>query len=437
MAELLNYSKYFLKGQGSYSCTYGSSNPEDPLVQIKDNETAIKNQEQIQALGFGVFNTSHKYTIYPNNNIRNLRDNNKRTLLSKKDKIGRKCELTNNEKNPFKLVTIPRGGEDLSKLEVPPEDIYDFFTAFINIFEGLIILHDNHIAHLDVKPANIVAEKNSDGSYNIRLIDFGWSRKTDTNNVGKMFYDQGVFMNYPYWAYDLRLIDLNQFNTHIGYVSTDTPEIITALITEDIRYYNSELKKYNFPISDSKTLNPQLVYILMKKIPQNVPTVLVNSDVFALGLTLYNIWHRIIGYKLVSIEPVKGVCRYADTFICKIPYLKTRFEEITNNIYTLVLKMCNPDPFTRITMEDAKEEFRTIIEAIPKKYHMISYTFPPNNTTSQRPKERPWYMGLFNTMAGRPREVNINEGGSRRRRKTTRRNNKKYAKAKKTRASTK
>jgi hypothetical protein len=93
--------------------------------------------------------------------------------------------------------------------------------------------------------------------------------------------------------------------------------------------------------------------------------------------------------------------------------------------------MCNPDPFTRITMEDAKEEFRRIIEAIPKKYHMISYTFPPNNTTSQRPKKRPWYMVLFNTMAGRPREVNINEGGSRSRRKNTRRN---YLKAKKTRA---
>jgi serine/threonine protein kinase len=425
-----DYSKYFLKGQGSFACTYGSPNPEDPLVQIKDNKTAVNNQQQIQALGFKTFNASYNYTIYPNN-IRNLRDNNKRTLLSKKDKIGRKCELENNEGNPFKLVTIPRGGEDISKLEVPPEDIYNFFTGFINIFDGLILLHENNIAHLDVKPANIVAEKNSDSSYNIRLIDFGWSRKTDTNNVGKMFYDQGVFMNYTYWAYDLRLIDLNQFNRHIGYVDTDKPETIRYLITEDIINYNSELKKYNFPISDSKTLNPKLVMRLIKEIPQNIPTVLVNSDVFALGLSLYNIWHRIIGYKLVSIEPVKGECRYADTFICKIPDLKTLFEKISNNIYTLVLKMCNPDPFTRITMEDAKEEFRRIIEAIPKKYHMISYTFPPNNTTSQRPKKRPWYMVLFNTMAGRPREVNINEGGSRSRRKNTRRN---YLKAKKTRA---
>lgn len=427
-----DYSKYFLKGQGSFSCTYSSPNPEDPLVQIKDNKTAVNNQQQIQALGFGVFNTSHNYTIYPNNNIRNLGDNNKRTLLSKKDKIGRKCELKNNEENPFKLVTIPRGGEDLSKLEVPPEDIYDFFTGFINIFDGLILLHENNIAHLDVKPANIVAEKNSDSSYNIRLIDFGLSRKTDTKDFLEMFYDQGVFMNYPYWAYDLRLIELKKFKKQIYYVDTDTPEKNRDLITKDIRNYNSELKKYNFPISDSKTLNPNLVYILMEKVPQDVPRVLVNSDVFALGLSLYNIWHRIIGYKLVSIEPVKGECRYADTFICKIPYLKTLFEEITNNIYTLVLKMCNPDPFARITMEDAKEEFRTIIEAIPKKYHMISYTFPPKNNTSQMPKKRPWYMtGLFNWMAGRPREVNINEGGSRSRRKNTKRN---YLKAKKTRA---
>jgi serine/threonine protein kinase len=397
------------------------------LVQIKNNKTAIINQTQIKNLGFKAFNASYNYTIYPNN-IRNLRDNNKRTLLSKKDKIGRKCKLENNEGNPFKIVTIPRGGEDLSKLEVPPEDIYDFFTGFINIFDGFILLHSNNIAHLDVKPANMVAEKDSDGTYNIRLIDFGLSRKTDTDNFGEMFYYQGAFMNYPYWAYDLRLVELNKFEKHIHYVGTDTPEKITDLITEDIRKYNSELKKYNFPISDSKTFNPQLVMRLIEEIPKNIPTVLVKSDVFALGLSLYNIWYRIIGYKLVSIEPVKGVCIYADTFICKIPYLRTRFEEISKNIYTLILKMCNPDPFARITMEDAKEEFEIIIKYIPNKYYMISYTFPPKNTTYQRPKEIPWYMGLFKTMAGRPQEVN--EGGSRSRRKNTRRN---YLKAKKTR----
>ena len=75
-----DYSKYFLIGQGSYACTYDSPNPEDPLVQIKDNKTAIKNQKQIQALGFKAFNASYNYTIYPNN-IRNLRDNNKHTLF--------------------------------------------------------------------------------------------------------------------------------------------------------------------------------------------------------------------------------------------------------------------------------------------------------------------------------------------------------------------
>jgi hypothetical protein len=77
MAELLNYSKYFLKGQGAFSYTHCSPNSKDPLVQIKDNKTVINNQKQNKALGFGLFNNSHKYTIYPNN-IRNLGQENAR-----------------------------------------------------------------------------------------------------------------------------------------------------------------------------------------------------------------------------------------------------------------------------------------------------------------------------------------------------------------------
>jgi serine/threonine protein kinase len=46
----------------------------------------------------------------------------------------------------------------------------------LQIFSGLTHLHENQILHGDIKPANIMVNEKADGSVQIKILDFGFSR---------------------------------------------------------------------------------------------------------------------------------------------------------------------------------------------------------------------------------------------------------------------
>jgi serine/threonine protein kinase len=50
----------------------------------------------------------------------------------------------------------------------------NMMDKFINVFIGIIILNENDIVHLDIKPSNIMVDKNT-----FKIIDFGLSSKLD------------------------------------------------------------------------------------------------------------------------------------------------------------------------------------------------------------------------------------------------------------------
>lgn len=49
----------------------------------------------------------------------------------------------------------------------------------LQIFSGLAHLHENQILHGDIKPANIMVNEKADGSVQIKILDFGFSRRFD------------------------------------------------------------------------------------------------------------------------------------------------------------------------------------------------------------------------------------------------------------------
>jgi serine/threonine protein kinase len=372
-----DYSRYFKIGEGTSACTYGSLNPKNLLIQIKREETARNNSALIQRLGLVDINRKQEQLIYPKNIIKNVPKNLKTEA----------CKLKGTGENPLKMVEIPNGGKDLESLEIPSEDISSFFTGFVNIFEALGSLHKKKIVHLDVKPLNMVGKKESDGKYNLRVIDFGLSLDIYMPNDFSIFYEYdktGKFLapvNYRYWSYDLRLLNGKLFN-----------RLCSSNIDKDIENFKKQSDIFSrfYILSFKEDLVKSVAKILStpKDAKEISVQILLKSDVFALGVSLYEIYRRLT----------------ADNKVSNI--YSGKVEGATRELLHLVRLMCNPDVFTRLTLEQAKEKYiNDVLPAIISAYSS-------------------------DVKAGLG-------GGSRRRRKTTRRNNIKYVKAKKTRSSTK
>jgi len=444
-----DYSKYFLIGKGTYACTYGSSNPEDPLVQIKNEYTAKKNSTRIQGLGLSMINEPQEKLIYPKMNIKEL----------PASLVMDTCDLEGN----LKVVEIPNGGTDLYKLKVSSEDIYVFFSGFVNIFEGILLLHSHKIAHLDVKPMNMVGKKNPDGTYNLRLIDFGFSKKTDIKSNHFEFYEYTINnqnninkgkctkpYNYSYWSYDLRLLNRYLFENLCG-----------GNIYDDIESYRLMLHDAFYTTFMISTLKTDLVTSFKDYIiGDNISLTLLKSDVFALGVSLYIIWQRLTGYGMSTLNKIrynrdrdigKGISIKAGEQV-KLPegwkmreevgLSKVYFESVTHNlmfwditkintcdaeieaskkVFALVKNMCDPNPFIRLSLEEAKGIYiETVLPAIKTAYSTV-----PDVEHKSRVGEN--IRALLKKV----------KGGSRRRRKTTKRNNKRYVKPKKKRTTKK
>ena len=370
-----DYSKYFLRGTGSYACTFGSSNPGDPLIQIKDTNTAIKNRNLITSLQLPNINTIQEYLIYPNPNIKSVPKNLKRGS----------CTL----EEPLRLVEIIDGGKDLHVLKVPADDIFSFFKGFINIFDGLLRLHASkiahldvkpEIAHLDVKPENMVGKKEPDGTYKLRLIDFGLSVDINTfKDYNKFYYDSVTPYNYPYWAYDLRILDKTSFSL-----------IHTNSVTQnkDIKKFKDTLDKYNLPSSKLvNKLDAMLIVNIKENITGREKEILLKSDVFALGLSLYELIKRLT---IVDVQ---------------------------TTAMGLIMEMCDPNPFTRLSLEEAKTKYINDILPAINTYHpppltlrippSLRLTPPPNVSAPIRSQEGGNMKKTYKRKLHRKRRKNI------------------------------
>ena len=98
--------------------------------------------------------------------------------LSDEDMLKLKRAIKNPECkyiNPRYALNYLYGGEDLHLLlsdiadDVPLTVWNDYLYGFKNIFDGIKLLHENGIYHMDIKPDNIVFDKET---AQFKLIDF-------------------------------------------------------------------------------------------------------------------------------------------------------------------------------------------------------------------------------------------------------------------------
>lgn len=325
---------------GAYGCTFS------PALKCKGQNTRknkyiskIINYDEAQKEWAAAdkprtLNKNFKYFVYPDEYC----DPDTPNASNEPEK----CPLT--FKRPV-LLQLPYGGVDLLHLNVPFADIPAFFEGFLNIFDGLAILHANGVAHRDIKPPNIVGQKLNSGAYNLRLIDFGLSRpfphlikypKTD---------------NYAYWSYDMRYL-FDFFNP----------------TKEDIEEFISTMDYLDFPkwiYMDDKgqhILNMKFGLNLMKQIREGGDAaklhMIAESEVFALGRTLSDAFMINVGY--ISMTPT-AVVKNDMTMPDVDPALGVAF-------YQLIQKMCAPDPFNRISLMDAKAGLQALIPLFKKAF---------------------------------------------------------------------
>jgi hypothetical protein len=94
--------------------------------------------------------------------------------------------------------------------------------------------------------------------------------------------------------------------------------------------------------------------------------VVLELDVFSLGRTLYELYHRLTGHFFVMGDDEGEVMGQGPVAIKN---------KVSLPLFRLVQKMCNPDPFERVTLQEAKVEFLALLPVIKR-------AFTPVNTAS-------------------------------------------------------
>jgi len=295
------------------------------------------------------------------------------------------CKSNNNDDvdNTNKLLLLSSdGGQPLSNINfITPNNIYPFFESLTNIFEGLSLAHNAGIAHMDVKPANMVI-KAVGPKLLTRLIDFGLSVKIDTVPVlasmkDNKFHDYLLFMtNYPYWSPDLRFAnpsyaeDLLKKNKEqqlerlakdytdpkvrlSKLVSYTEPQLIDNDYADYFHLMNTgRFSPPFFNPNGQYKLNHEWALDISDKLydlslEERLKLIFTKNDVFGLGQSLFVIFSRVLEF-LSSDYPVLAY-------------------KMTNSFYSsfsfLYVNMTNPDPFQRFDIKAALNFYKNTVLA--------------------------------------------------------------------------
>ena len=367
-------------GQGTYGCVFGS-----PPLQCKDKkrstnkviskllDTYSANEEYADGLMWKEVDPRQEFSIWAEEIC----------PFDPKDVIpADEPELcTSNAVKPVidgidrgKLILYPYGGVDLSKLKLKSIYYIHILYGFYKLLGGFTIAHHHNVIHLDVKEPNIVCEIKED-SVLFRLIDFGLSIKTNT--LKKKDRKLSVYTSpYLYWPFELACINPRMLeSSYKGFYKT-------------IKYY----PKYFPARSYFNELGEPYPYAEFKKYVESAKlldytTLLRGVDVYSVGLLItkfvYNMFHH-------RIDRNNNVI--VDGIAIPSAWHKDVITHISTPLLHLAMKMVERDPSKRVSMAEAKKDFKKII---------------PKLTTYLKPKDIQLGLRGMNILGLEPTYKNI------------------------------
>jgi serine/threonine protein kinase len=375
-----------LIGEGAYGCVY------QPAISCEGNTGKKRNVSIVSKLLYKKYaekeyaikdilkpiDPDQKYLLYP---IKTCAPS------SKQDNISEYKSCAHYDSDSL-LIMYKYGGKDLTKFMV---DLHDmpfgeehviFMEGFINLFNGLALLHKQDIVHLDIKHENVLALKSQacgssglfscfgskvDASYLMRFIDFGLSKHVDFFiKGGEEYLDKGLLYweNYPYYPFDLRLLKNELINETEPFDEDELYSYYSSLNEDEEGLFFLPYWIFkNTPETPSvRNVSDILQYIRKSKKKADggkklISDILKKADVFALGLLLARTFISFTGQNRAdkTTLEIMGTDKFAGP---RSPFLERR---ITWPMFRLIEKMTRFDFRERYTLEQALVEYNTIL----------------------------------------------------------------------------
>jgi len=252
-----------------------------------------------------------------------------------------KCSIVYEDDRIYEIV-YEDGGYDLRHLIIknhileryPNFNIKDFLILLKNIFDGLYNIELLGLSHRDIKVDNLLFNGNK-----ISLIDFGLmieKNKIFDYKTLHMYLESNIY----YYPNELKLYAIKKLNHSFNNITLYSSNLIYMLEkfilnnknTNSNQLYLTEIRKIINKIK--KDASEYLTFF--KKTKQEFDLKKFEKvDVYLLGVVL--------------IEILLYITIYIPKFIIK------------QELFKLVSQMLEIDPFKRISMKDAKDLYRQII----------------------------------------------------------------------------
>jgi serine/threonine protein kinase len=238
----------------------------------------------------------------------------------------KECILVKNEQHQ---LIYKYGGKDLKNL-LRTKGTFKKFIKFIKnikpLLEGLKVLKDHKYVHQDIKPENILINKNK-----IYLIDFGLSRKF--NEIYINTNDYVLNHVYPYFPPEYSLKNYNNSFDQFYKKYKKSIDFNTQIYNKRINFLNSMKTELNINIKE------ELENIYKK--PSYDPS---KIDVFSFGIVIliFYLWSGIGDLKIKSPS--------------------SKIVSFKNKIINFINGLINLDVKKRYSIEQAIEEYKNLID---------------------------------------------------------------------------
>lgn len=186
-----------------------------------------------------------------------------------------------NSEDTFLIMENCEGGTLSEKLEYGRLDEMTAFRIFIQIASAVKFLHENNVAHRDIKTENILFDTKG----HPKLADFGWANKINPGELRKTFCGTYEYMSpemirecghdktIDVWALGVLLYEMLHGHSPFNPISS-LPESQQKLLIF------SKILSQNYSISPNLSLSPECVNIITRLLHPNHHSRLTIDQIF-------------------------------------------------------------------------------------------------------------------------------------------------------------